>query len=69
MINNVHRLSRVAFLHSIGCLLNDMYVFESVPSFHLLVANQSRMWMSEGGTLCAYAHYRASLLSLSVKQQ
>ena len=27
-IDNVHRPSSVAFLFFIGCLLNDMYVFE-----------------------------------------
>ena len=35
IIKNVHRPSRVALLYFIGCLWNDMYVFESFlsPSF------------------------------------
>ena len=28
IINNVHRPSSVALLYSIGCLLNDMYIFK-----------------------------------------
>ena len=39
IINNVHQPSRVALLFFIGCLWNDMYVFESFLSLHHLVAN------------------------------
>ena len=39
IINNVHRPSRVALLYSIGCLWNNLYVFESFLSLHHLEAN------------------------------
>ena len=39
VINNLHRPSSVALLYFIGCLLNDVYVFESFLSLHDLVAN------------------------------
>ena len=38
-VDNVHRRSSVSLLYSIGCLLNDMYVFEFFLSLHHLVAN------------------------------
>ena len=39
IINEFHRPSSVALLYYIGCLLNDVYVFESFLSLHHLVAN------------------------------
>ena len=39
IIKNVHRPSRVALLYFIGCLWNDMFVFESFLSLHHLLAN------------------------------
>ena len=59
IIKNFHWPSSVALLYSIGCLLNDMYVFD-------LLIIKSRMWMNGVG-LCAYAHYRASLFVFNVK--
>ena len=40
IINNVHWPPGMALLYSIGCLLNDMYVFESFLPLHFLVANK-----------------------------
>ena len=37
--NNFHWPSGIALFYSIGCLLNDMYVFESFLSLHRLVNN------------------------------
>ena len=39
IFNNFYRPSSVALLYFIGCLLNDVYVFESFLSLHHLVAN------------------------------
>ena len=39
IIKNVHRPSKVALFYFIGCLWNDMYVFESFLSLHHLLAN------------------------------
>ena len=38
-INNFHRPSSVALFYFIGCLLIEMYVFESFLSLHHLFAN------------------------------
>ena len=39
IIKYFHEPSSVAFSYCIGCLLNDVYVFESCLSLHHLVAN------------------------------
>ena len=39
IINDARRFSRVAFLYSIGCLWNNMKVFETFLSPHRLLAN------------------------------
>ena len=38
-IINFHRPSVVALTYCVGCLLDDVYVFESFLSLHHLVAN------------------------------
>ena len=63
IIKNFHWPSSVALLYSIGCLLNDMFVFD----LFIWQPMKSRMWMSGVGTLCAYARYRASLFVFNVK--
>ena len=46
--NKLHRPSIMALLYSIGGLLNDVYIFESFLSPHLLVANSVKK-MDERG--------------------
>ena len=41
-----------------------MYVFESFSISSPFGSQLSRMWMIGVGTLCAYAHYRASLFNV-----
>ena len=65
IIKNVHRPSRVALLYFIGCLWNDMYVFESFLSLHHLLANLVKN-VDERGRNIVRAHYRADFfLSVS----
>ena len=57
-----HGPTSLAILYSIAGLLNDMYVLKVFNLIIIWLKINSRMWMSGVGILCAYAHYRASLL-------
>ena len=65
--NNFHQPPDVALSYSISGLLNIMYAFERFISLPHLYLIRSIMWMSGVGTLCAHAHYRASLLIIDAR--
>ena len=68
IINNVHRPSRVALFYSIGCLWNDMYVFESFLSVHHLVANYAKNVDERGQNLMCVRTLPSLLVEFVLKQ-
>ena len=65
IINNFHRPRGVALSYFIGCLLNDVYVFESFLSFHLLVANYFKNVDEWGGNIMCVRTLPSLLFSKS----